>query len=443
MLFNSTNQFPILLLIAFSICFYSCDSGKISERQNSNSSSQDSIHAEKTFHHFDKTIINQTISTVNNYTSDTFQSYSIYLPKDYDIGKSFPLIIFFDAHARGKLPLKKYQMLSDKYQFVFVSSNKSQNGMSLTETQNIASAILKDVTVRVNINSKLIFTSGFSGGSKVACTFAFNNSAIRGVIACASPFSERISEIKNMPQIFLLSGNKDFNMLSMVQADLELSDAGFTHQLFIYDGKHDWPDEKYFEIAMKWLIIKAANQDLIEKKNQPKEIPDFNEWYNTRITDAVVLKQEAAEQQSLNEQFQIWEIPKWTEKIKELKDKEESGYPSSIRFLASRELNYLSMLGYIYSENFLNQNNLNAANHFLKIYELVDAKNPDAWFLKAIYFSKSGDNQTAFTCLKKSAQLGFSDVNRLKKENSFSSFTKKIEYQNLVLKIVLLNSEKY
>ncbi len=443
MRFNYTNQFAILLLIAFCIYFYSCNSNKSRNQLESINTSHDSIRPEKSFHQFDKTLANQIITSVNKYSSDTTQSYEVYLPSDYDTLKSFPLVIFFDAHARGKLPLKKYLALSEKYHFVFVSSNNSQNGMSLPETQKIASVILKDATARFNINGNLIFTSGFSGGAKVACTFAFTNSAIRGVIACASPFSERISEIKNMPQIFLLSGNKDFNMLSMVQTDLELSDAGFTHQLYVYDGIHDWPDEKYFEIAMKWLITKAVNQNLIEKKNQPNEIPDFNEWYNTRVTDAVILKQEAAEQQALNDQFQIWDIPKWNDKIKELKAKEKSGFPSSIRFLASRELNYISMLGFIYSENFLNQNNLKTAKHFLEIYELANAKNPDVWFLKAVYYSKSGDNKATFDCLKKSAQLGFSDVNRLKNENSFSSFTKTIEYQNLVFKIVLLNSEKY
>ena len=443
MRFNSTNQFAILLLIAFCIYFYSCDSNKAPNQLESINTSHDSIRSEKSFHQFDKTLVNQIITRINKYSSDTTQSYEVYLPSDYDTLKSFPLVIFFDAHARGKLPLKKYHMLSEKYHFVFVSSNNSQNEMSLAETQKIASAILKDATARFNINQNLIFTSGFSGGAKVACTFAFTNSAIRGVIACASPFSERISEIKNMPQIFLLSGNKDFNMLSMVQADLELSDAGFIHQLYVYDGIHDWPDEKYFEIAMKWLITKAVNQNLIEKKNQPKEIMDFNEWYNTRVTDAVILKQEAAEQQALNEQFQIWDIPKWNEKIKELKAKEKSSYPSSIRFLASRELNYISMMGFIYSENFLNQNNLKTAKHFLEIYELADAKNPDVWFLKAVYYSESGDNKTAFDCLKKSAQLGFSDINRLKNENSFALLKKTIEYENFILNTVLLNSEKY
>ena len=75
--------------------------------------------------------------------------------------------------------------------------------------------------------------------------------------------------------------------------------------------------------------------------------------------------------------------------------------------------------------------------------ELADAKNPDVWFLKAVYYSKSGDNKAAFDCLKKSAQLGFSDINRLKNENSFASLKKTIEYQNLILNTVLLNSEKY
>src|ERR1700761_4696456 len=36
---------------------------------------------------------------------DRAESFSLYLPKDYDTAKSWPVVYFIDAHARGKLPL--------------------------------------------------------------------------------------------------------------------------------------------------------------------------------------------------------------------------------------------------------------------------------------------------------------------------------------------------
>ena len=178
MKYNSIKLFSILISIAILICLYSCGSGKVSNQQENNSVTQDSVPKEKSVHHFDKTLVNKTISRINSYSSDTTQSYEIYLPSDYDTVKSFPLILFFDAHARGKLPLKKYQSLAEKYHFVFIGSNNSRNGFPITESQNIANSILKDALIRLNINPKLVFASGFSGGSKVACNFGFNCSSV-------------------------------------------------------------------------------------------------------------------------------------------------------------------------------------------------------------------------------------------------------------------------
>ena len=439
---NSIKLFLIIISIAFCICLYACGSGEVSNQQENNSATQDSIHTEKSFHRFDKTLVNKTISRINNYSNDTTQSYAIYLPSDYDTLKSFPLVIFFDAHARGKLPLKKYQSLAEKYHFVFIGSNNSQNGMQLTETQNIATEILKDAIARININPKLIFASGFSGGSKVACSFAFNNSTIRGVIACASPFAEQHKTVNNHPEIFLLSGNEDFNMAGMVQADMSLSDAGFNHQLFVFDGKHDWPDEKYFEYGMQWIQQNAVKQNLMSSKFLTESVPDYNSWKETHVAADDLLNQEMNDEQEFGKQFTTADIIYWKEKISGFQKCKTSKKNFALKKLCARELNCISMMGFVYSESSLNQNNLPAAKHFLEIYELADATNPDVWFLKAIYYSKSGDNNSAFASLKKSAQLGYADINKLKNENSFSSIIKMNGFQESIFLPVLKNAEK-
>lgn len=97
---NSIKLFLIIISIAFCICLYACGSGEVSNQQENNSATQDSIHTEKSFHLFDKTLVNKTISRINNYSNDTTQSYAIYLPSDYDTLKSFPLVIFFLMHMQ-------------------------------------------------------------------------------------------------------------------------------------------------------------------------------------------------------------------------------------------------------------------------------------------------------------------------------------------------------
>ena len=442
MKYNSIKLFSILISIAILICLYSCGSGKVSNQQENNSVTQDSVPKEKSVHHFDKTLVNKTISRINSYSSDTTQSYEIYLPSDYDTVKSFPLILFFDAHARGKLPLKKYQSLAEKYHFVFIGSNNSRNGFPITESQNIANSILKDALIRLNINPKLVFASGFSGGSKVACNFGFNCSSVRGVIGCAAPFTEQLSAVMIAPDIFLLSGNEDFNMAGMVQADMALKEAGFNHQLFVFDGKHDWPDEKYFEYGMQWIQQNAVTKNVMSNKYLKVSTPDFNSWKETHVADADMLAREMNDEQEFGKQFTVADISYLKEKISYLQKSKTSKQNFALKKLCARELNYISMMGFVYSESALNQNNLPAAKHFLEIYESADATNPDVWYLKAIYFSKSGDINSAFVSLKKSAQLGFADINKLKNENSFLSIQNENGFQESIFLPVLKNANK-
>ena len=180
----------IILFNTIALCLCACNAGTTSSEVALTDTKQDFGHSRKTVSHFDKSLVKNTFLRIQNFIADSNQRYQLYLPSDYDTLKSFPLLLFFDAHARGNLPLKKYKSLADKFHFVFAGSNSIQNGMSPPEAQQRANELLKDLIERVNINPQLIFVSGFSGGAKVACTFAFTNSAIRGVIACAAPFTE-------------------------------------------------------------------------------------------------------------------------------------------------------------------------------------------------------------------------------------------------------------
>ncbi|MEI7802281.1 MAG: hypothetical protein WCI97_06545 [Bacteroidota bacterium] len=432
----------VLILFPAIIIFYSCNTNNSAEKSKNDSTVTVSKIKEISVHHYSTEFKTNEIIRNIKCLNDSSKSYSLFLPADYDTSKSFPVLLFFDAHARGSLPLKKYISLAQKYHFVFVGSNDSQNGMQISETQNIASTILKDVTERFNINEKLIFASGFSGGSKVACNFGFNNTLVRGVIACAAPFTEQLSAVMNAPDIFLLSGNEDFNLNGMVQADNALHESHFNHQLFVFDGKHDWADLKSFDIAMQWMQQKAMKENLMSNKYLPEKFSDYNSWKQTDVTNENILTQEMNAEQELGKQFTTAGISYWNEKISALQKSKTSKQNFALKKLCARELNYISMMGFAYSESALNQNNLQAAQQFLQIYELADPKNPDVYFLEAIYFSKSNDFKSAIALLKKSAQLGYADYNKLMNEKSFSSIASTPKFEQQVAMKVSQNSEK-
>ena len=78
--------------------------------------------------------------------------------------KKFPCIYFFDAHARGSLPVRTYKDLAEKYGFVLIGSNISKNGTEWQVTNDGVKVLMEDTRSRINIDPKRIYTSGFSGG---------------------------------------------------------------------------------------------------------------------------------------------------------------------------------------------------------------------------------------------------------------------------------------
>src|SRR5450631_502653 len=52
-----------------------------------------------------------------NLRGDTSQKFALYLPKNYSEATKFPVIIFFDPHGEGTVPLNLYYKLAEQFQF--------------------------------------------------------------------------------------------------------------------------------------------------------------------------------------------------------------------------------------------------------------------------------------------------------------------------------------
>src|ERR1700756_4760718 len=98
------------------------------------------------------------------------QEYAIYLPTNYTADKKWPVIYFFDPHGVGNLPIKIYKQLAEKYGFVIAGTYNSKNGMQMNESGHAALSLMRDVDQRISVNNARIYTFGFSGGARVACS---------------------------------------------------------------------------------------------------------------------------------------------------------------------------------------------------------------------------------------------------------------------------------
>lgn len=191
--------------------------------------------------------------------ADASQSYALYLPSAYTPQKKWPVIYAFDPDARGNLPVKLYQEAAEKYGYIVAGSYNSQNGMQSAPLQAAISAMIGDTRKRFSIDEKRVYTTGFSGGARVATRVASScGGCVAGVIACGAGFPPDIKTSEAMPFVFFGTvGVDDFNYPELKQLDDKLDAFSIPHRIATFSGGHEWASSTLLIQALQWIEIQA------------------------------------------------------------------------------------------------------------------------------------------------------------------------------------------
>jgi hypothetical protein len=391
-------------------------------------------------------------------------SFALYCPKA-DQDKPLPVIYFFDPHADGSLPLNRYQSIADELNVLLVGCNSTKNGMSMADAETAAMSMITDCMNRLSLNQRAQIISGFSGGSKVACTIAARHSFFSGLIACSGATFEK-NAFSDSLNVVSVAGQKDFNYHEMIAFNDAI--ANNKHIFIETENTHEWPTEKTMKRAIQFQLLQAVIQKRIVKndlllqqwkeewnkeiialvnKNEPyllhrylqNAIEAFNgianvtawhdqlmaveksEAYQKYITkQRNLIYQEKEMQKMLNDAFanqnELW----WQKEINDLKTGSVRSDDKLIASLNSRLLGYIGIACYSYSKQLVSENQKEAAK-VLAIYKMAEPDNAEAWFLSAVFFANQNNNEQAIHDFQQARLKGFNDLSRL---NEFPALQK-------------------
>ena len=421
--------------------------------------------------------------------SDTTFSYSLYLPGNYSENRRFPVLFFFDAHKRGSMPVFKYRELAEKYGFILAGSNNSVNGQTGPEMEKAIAMMINEVMERFHPDTARIYTGGFSGGARVAAYTALFMRSVAGVAGCAAGFPQ-ITKKPHTGFIYMgFVGDEDFNYLEMKYLDRSLEGTPIKHLLVVYDGEHDWPPPEVMKNAFLFFSFDGMRRHLRPvDRRMVTEFTDSTAAYVSRAAgkrdcdaqsfglkraisflsgledvrhyeeklDKLMktgfcrqqfereLKMEESEQQyqqllsgAMGDPGPDSQLTREIDRIYKASMRKDD--PSSVK-MNRRLLNFLSLLSYMYAKNAFKQNDLNLAGAYLNIYEKVDADNPEVYYLKAVRLMRLDQPDAALEALKKAADYGFNELERIKKSRDFLPLHGDIRFQK-VLNAVENNQE--
>lgn len=389
--------------------------------------------------------------------SDASQSYSIYYPGTAKAPEKTPILICFDPHGGGNIPIDKYKKWATKYGIAIAGSNSSRNGLSAADGLQIANNMIADISARLGFDRKNMTLCGFSGGAKVAINAISNNPDISNLIYAGAVIQLNTSHPIN---VLGFAGNQDMNYTDLLEFDESIKASDPNSVLIEFNGKHEWPDAQTFEKAFYWIIFQSYSLNASEKdpaitkaftqiiQGAIKDALAKNDWiayyqhchtaytFLNGLTDVSVYKtelesisandlykkaltqknetlnKEATEKQVLIQAFQTQGGEWWTKVI--------SGYQKSTNPSDKRLLGFISLASYSYSNQLLQQHNLDGAERILAIYEQADPTNTDQLYFHAMLYAQKNNNALAIQYLQHVVKNGFNDVQKLDSEPAFT-----------------------
>lgn len=194
-------------------------------------------------------------------TADPTNSYALYLPSAYSPAKRWPLLLAFDAFARGETSVNLFHEAAEKYGFIVVGSNNSRNFQDPSAAIRLLGADIKE---HYSVDPRRLYVTGVSGGARVASSIAIAcKSCIAGVIACVGGLPSGVSTPgPEVSDWFLISATEDFNYPEMLHLKEALEKNSAVSRLVVFDGQHGWMPKEYAERALAWMQLRAMARGL-------------------------------------------------------------------------------------------------------------------------------------------------------------------------------------
>ncbi|MBO9700340.1 MAG: hypothetical protein J7604_09040 [Sporocytophaga sp.] len=417
---------------------------------------------------------------------DSLVRYSLYVPKSYSESNVYPIVYLFDPQGDGNLPVEKYKQLADRFEMILAGSYNSENGLAWDKIQPKIMVMMEDCKSKLSIDKNRIYTSGFSGGSRVASGMAISGEEIKGVIGCGGGFPGKSNNIGYPFDYYGIVGEEDFNLGEMRQLDMSMNNSGMSHFIYEVKGGHQWPEAQDMQIAFLWLKMNAMrknaipkNQSLIDslsnvgmseinlkkKQNENYEAllackkwisilkdltsvdafkSEGNALFQSEPVKATLAKITIVEEKEIELTRKFWtafekeDIQWWKSNYSSLVSMAQNNtLPREERSMYKRLKGFLGLAAFSFSNSAIQQTDYEKALKFLQIYELIEPKNSEHAYLHTKVYAAKGNWNLAHKSLKKAVSLGFIDIHRVEEDKIFKNAPDQNEYKLLLSQVKL------
>ncbi|WP_240793804.1 hypothetical protein [Antarcticibacterium arcticum] len=201
-----------------------------------------------------KGVVIDTLS-INDSIAET---YSIYLPTTFTTQQRWPVIFVFDPNGRGNRAAQLFRQAAEAQGYIIAASNDIKENETLLNNVKIATRLMNTVFNYFPIDNKMVYTSGFAEGARVASVMPTVFPVVQGVLAIGDSWVNVDYINKNAKFSFLgMAGYKDAKYHTVMETARFLESAKLQSNFYPFDGGKEWPSAEVLNNAIGNLTLNA------------------------------------------------------------------------------------------------------------------------------------------------------------------------------------------
>lgn len=210
------------------------------------------------------------------------ETYSLYLPTQFEGKKTWPVIFLFDGEGRGKATAQLFRTAAEEQGYLLISSNDISIENGLTENLEVAKRLITRAADVFPLDLKMVSAAGSMEGGKVASVIPVIYKDILGAIAVGNHWVNLDFLENDKDFTFIgIAGDEQYTSAGMKYTAQVLKKLRFPSQVYSFEGDKDWPENGTVSSAVGSLTLEA-----MRKGFRPVDQNLINELFNNDLAHA-------------------------------------------------------------------------------------------------------------------------------------------------------------